>query len=322
MNMAKKFVELGKTGIKITPIGQGVMQFSEGKGMIGNMFAGISSEESNNIIKEALDGGINWFDTAEFYGKGRSEKTLSEALKNAGKNNGDVVIATKWWPIFRTAGSINKTFSERKNNLAPFNIDLHQVHQPYSFSSVKEEMKAMASLVDEGKIKSIGVSNFSAKAMQTAYNSLISKGLVLASNQVHFSLVNRKIESNGILETAQKLGITIISWSPLEQGLVSGKFHKDPNLLNSRPRLRRMYLNRVIDKSRQLIECLEDIATDHKVTVSQVALNWMINYFGDTVVVIPGATKAKHVRENAGTMSFKLSDHEMQIIDKNSSQFK
>lgn len=320
--MVNKFVELGKTGIKITPVGQGVMQFSEGRGIIGNLFSGISREESNNIVKEALDGGINWFDTAEIYGRGRSEKGLSEALLKAGRKNGDVIIASKWWPVFRTAESINKTFPEREANLSPFNIDLHQVHQPFSFSTVKAEMKAMARLVEDNKIKSIGVSNYSAKAMENAFYALADRKLVLASNQVHFSLVNRKIETNGIMEGAKRLGITIISWSPLEQGLLTGKFHKDPDLLKNRPRLRRILLNRIIDKSRVLIECLEDIAGNHNVTISQVALNWMINYFGNTVVVIPGATKAKHARESAGAMNFTLSDEEMQRIDKLSSQFK
>jgi len=314
--MAKKLVELGKSGIKISPVGQGVMQFSEGKGIIGKLFSGISQEESQKIIDEALKAGINWFDTAEMYGKGRSERALSRALVESGKKNGEIVIATKWWPIFRTANSINTTFSDRENNLSPFSIDLHQVHQPYSFSSVRAEMNAMAKLVEEKKIKAVGVSNFTADAMEKAFYVLANKGINLASNQVHFSLLNRKIESNGIMETAKRLGVTIISWSPLEQGLLTGKFHKDPKLLESRPGIRRSYLKRFINKSNDLLKCLEDMSQKHDKTISQVALNWMINYFGDSVVVIPGATKAKHARESGGAMNFTLTQEEMEEIDK------
>ncbi len=183
-------------------------------------------------------------------------------------------------------------------------------------------MNAMAKLVDDGKIKSIGVSNFSAVNMEKAFNSLINKGTILASNQVHFSLVNRKIESNGIMDTAKRLGVTIISWSPLEQGLLTGKFHKNPELLRSRPFLRRFYLGKILNKSQELINCLEEISNIHNKSISQVALNWMISYFGDTVVVIPGSTKAQHARESAGSMSFTLSVEEMSRIDEASAKFK
>ena len=111
-------------------------------------------------------------------------------------------------PFFRTAKSIVKTIDKRLENLKDFRIDLYQIHNPLSFSSTRAEMKAMAQLVKDQKIRYIGVSNFSAKGMKAAQNELSKHGLNLISNQVLYSLLNRKIETNGILNTARELGIS------------------------------------------------------------------------------------------------------------------
>lgn len=305
---------LGQTDVRITPIGLGVMQFS-GRGIFRFMFPRLPAETMNSIVQAALDGGINWFDTAEVYGKGYSEQALAVALKTAGQADDDVIVATKWFPFFRTARNIPRTISSRQRNLDGFTIDLYQIHQPYSFSSPEAEMNAMAELVKAGKIRSVGVSNFSAGQMRRAHAALAKHGLPLASNQVHYSLINRGIESNGILDAAKELGITIIAWSPLESGLLTGKFHKDPNTLRKRPVARRLLLRRRLEKSRSLIVDLEEIAATHGLTPAQVALNWLVNFHGDTVVAIPGASKVYHAQQNAGAMNFSLSEEEMVRID-------
>jgi len=279
------------------------------------MFPKLPAETMNSIVSAALDGGINWFDTAEVYGKGYSERALANALKMAGQADGDVIVATKWFPFFRTARNIPRTISNRQRNLDGFTIDLYQIHLPYSFSSPEAEMNAMAELVKTGKIRSVGVSNFSAGQMRRAHAALAKHGLPLASNQVHYSLINRGIESNGILDAAKELGITIIAWSPLESGLLTGKFHKDPNTLRKRPVARRLRLRRRLEKSRSLIVDLEEIAAAHGLTPAQVALNWLVNFHGDTVVAIPGASKVYHAQQNAGAMNFSLSEEEMARID-------
>ncbi len=142
---------LGRTDLEVSPIGLGVMQFSGGKGMTGMMFPDIPQKEKNAIIKAALDGGINWFDTAEMYGRGNSEQGLANALKAAEKGDDEVIVATKWFPIFRTAGNIGKTISDRIRYLNGYTIDLYMVHQPWGFSSPEAEMNAMADLVEQGK---------------------------------------------------------------------------------------------------------------------------------------------------------------------------
>ena len=193
---------LGKTNIQVTPIGLGMMEFAGGgKGILGPAFPVINQDEKNAIVKAALDGGINWFDTAELYGGGISEATLSAALKAAGKTDADVVVATKWWPLLRTARNIPLTIQDRIRFLDGFTISNYMVHQPYGFSSPEAEMEAMAGLVEAGKIRSVGVSNFNPQQMRRAHAALQKHGLPLAVNQVRYSLLDRTIESNGILET-------------------------------------------------------------------------------------------------------------------------
>jgi len=306
---------LGRTDIELTPIGLGVMQFAGGKGLFGMMMPDLSGEQMNAIVKAALDGGINWFDTAEMYGRGRSEQALAKGLKAAGIQNGDIRIATKWLPLLRTAGNIPRTIDKRLHHLDGYPIALYQVHLPWSFSSPEAEMAAMADLVKAGKVSSVGVSNFNAGQMRRAQAALEKRGLTLASNQVHYSLLQRDIERNGVLATAKELGVTIIAYTPLETGLLSGIYHKDPATLKQKPFARRMSLRRQIESSRPLVEALEEIAARYEATAAQVALNWLIHFHGETVVTIPGASKVTHAEQAAGAMSFKLSAEELARLD-------
>jgi aryl-alcohol dehydrogenase-like predicted oxidoreductase len=127
----------------------------------------------------------------------------------------------------------------------------------------------------------------------------VRRGLPLASNQVKYSLLDRRIEGNGVLEAARELGVTIIAYSPLEMGLLSGKFHRNRDLLRSRPFGRRFSLRRKVERSRPLLTALEGIAASHGVTTAQVALNWLVSFHGDSVVAIPGATRPAHAEESA-----------------------
>ena len=130
---ARATIRLGGTPVKITPIGLGAWQFSHGRGGAVGSWAALTEQLTDDIVAAALEGGINWFDTAELYGFGRSEADLARALQKAGKKDGDIVMATKWNPLFRTARSIRSTIDKRLSFLAPFSIDLHQIHFPASF---------------------------------------------------------------------------------------------------------------------------------------------------------------------------------------------
>jgi len=310
---------LGKTDIEITPIGQGCWQFSKSPPI--TMWRIPPQDEINRIVKRALDGGINWFDTAEIYGRGASERALCHALGEAGKKAGDVVVATKWLPMHpyfmvpRTAGSIPRTFDKRQSCLAPFPIDLFQIHMPYSSSPIERQMDEMAALVKAGKIRAVGISNFSVDQMRRAHAALAKHGIPLASNQVRLNLAERQSETSGIVGAAKELGMTIIAWSPLAQGLLTGKFHKDPGLLKGVPMMRRRRVRRQLESTGPLISALDDIAQAHGSSAAVVALSWLVSFYGETVVAIPGATKMSHVDQNVGALALKLTPAEMKRLD-------
>jgi aryl-alcohol dehydrogenase-like predicted oxidoreductase len=326
-NMEDRIVlrQLGQSDLMVSSIGLGCWQFSRGKGLAGSYWPVLQEEEIRNIIAASLEEGINWFDTAEGYGRGESERMLKQSLDTLGKSIDDVIIATKWNPFLRTAKSIIRTIDERLKNLKDYRIDLYQIHNPLSFSSTKAEMRAMARLVQSKKVRYIGVSNFSAKKMEKAYNELRNYGINLVSNQVRYSLLARRIETNGILDTARKLGISIMAYSPLAQGLVSGKFHDDPTLIKKRGGYRRYigaFKPKGLEKSRPVIDALRKIAERHQVTTSQVALSWVLNSHGDIMVAIPGATKPYQAKDNAASMKLKLTKDEMDLLDRVSAPFK
>jgi aryl-alcohol dehydrogenase-like predicted oxidoreductase len=315
---------LGKSDLMITPIGLGCWQFSKQQNMAGKFWPKLEVDLINQIVKTSLEGGISWFDTAEVYGNGASERALVKALTGNGKLPGEIMIATKWWPMFRTASNILKTIDQRIEALSPFPIDLYQVHQPWGFSTVKAEMDAMATLVKTNKIHFVGVSNFSAAQMRSAWEVLQKHGIPLVSNQVRYNLLDRRIESNGILQTAKELGISIIAYSPLAQGLVTGKFHENPELLKNigMRKYSSQFKPAALERSRPLIKTIQELALKYDVSTSQVALNWLINFQGETVFAIPGATKESHAKQNTGTMSFSLSVEDLSTLDQKSAIFR
>jgi len=320
----KNLRPLGRTDIMVTPIGLGCWQFSKQNNMAGKFWPNLEDSLIERIVSLCLEGGINWFDTAEVYGGGVSEKALSKALKAAGKKPGEVVVATKWWPLFRFSSNIPRTINIRISALDPYPIDLYQVHQPWGFSGENSEMAKMTELFNMKLIRAVGVSNFSAKKMENSWKALQRSGIPLASNQMRYSLLDRRIESNGVMDLAKRLGVTIIAYSPLAQGLVTGKFHDNPELLKNIGfrRYSSPFKPEGIEKSRPVINLVKELAIKYNVTPSQVALNWLIQFNGETVVAIPGATKDIHVKENCGAMSFRLSDEDMVRLDKVSSVFK
>jgi aryl-alcohol dehydrogenase-like predicted oxidoreductase len=309
---------LGKTDIEVTPIGLGTWQFSGGHGLIAGYWGEVPQETVNAIVKASLDGGINWFDTAEAYGWGKSEQALARALRAAGKEPGGVRVATKWWPAFRRASHLRRTIDRRLGALDGFPIDLYQVHQPLSWSSVERQMDAMADLVLRHKVRAVGVSNFKADAMRRAHAALAARGIPLAANQVQYNLLDRRIEKDGVLAAAKELGITIIAYSPLAQGVLTGRFHEDParvKTLRAPRRWRAVFRKKGLEASRPLVDELRRLGEAHGASPAQVALSWLITFSGDTVVAIPGATKQIHVADIVGAMRLELTATERARLD-------
>ena len=203
---------LGKSDLMLSPVGMGCQQFCKGVGVIGRKKKNLNDKQIYDIVQASLRVGINWFDTAEAYGWGTSERSLRKAL---GDEN--PVIMTKWFSRFRTSRSIIDTIDYRLEALGVDCIDLHQIHHP-TFVSIKKEMRAMAKLVEMGKVRYIGVSNFNAAQMVTAYEELAELGLPLVSNQICYNFNKRNAEEDNTLEIAKELEIGIVAYSPLDQG--------------------------------------------------------------------------------------------------------
>jgi aryl-alcohol dehydrogenase-like predicted oxidoreductase len=186
-------------------------------------------------------------------------------------------------------------------------------------------MKSMAELVKSKLIRYVGVSNFSAKRMRKAHEELRDHGLELVSNQVKFNLLSRKIESNGVLDTARELGISIIAYSPLSQGVLSGKFHDRPELLKRLLGFRKYmpeFRKENLKRSRSVIRALGELAGMYQVTPSQIALNWVVHANGESVVAIPGSTTPQQAEENTAVMPFVLKADEIDYLNSVSSAHK
>ena len=325
MDDPRSLRRLGATDLWVSPVGLGCWQFSKGRGLAGKYWPTLDDGEIQGIIGAALRGGMNWFDTAEGYGSGESEKALAAGLGGLGKAPGEVVVATKWRPLLRWAGNILSTIGRRIECLRPFPIDLYQIHNPLSFSSVESQMRAMAELVEKGRIRAVGVSNFSWKAMERARREMERLGLPLASNQVRYSLLDRRIESNGVLRAAREHGVSIIAYSPLAQGILSGKFHDDPSLVRRRPGFRKYmpaFSRRGLERSRPVVEALRRIAPRYGATPARAALNWLISKHAPTVVAIPGVSRAGQAADAAAAMDFRMAAEDLAELDRVSAAFR
>ncbi|MGK7890464.1 MAG: aldo/keto reductase [Leptolyngbyaceae cyanobacterium] len=308
---AQQTVQLGPNGPVVPALGIGTWAW--GDSLFWSYGKDYSDEQLQQAFNAAIDAGITLFDTAEVYGLGQSERLLGQFLKQTSQS---VAIATKYFPLpWRfTADAVRRTLDDSLYRLQVASIALYQVHWPFDFFMSQDTlMKALADEVERGRIQSVGVSNYSAEQMKTAHELLANRGVPLAVNQMQYSLLERKIEHNGVMTAAKDLGITILAYSPLAQGLLTGKYSlsaevKPQGARSIDPRFSRKGL----EKLAPLLDTLGAIAQTYDRTPAQVALNWLIAQ--GNVIPIPGAKNADQARQNAGALGWTLEQKDVEAL--------
>lgn len=274
---------------------------------------GYHDDDVREAFQASVEAGIRFVDTAEVYGNGRSERLLGQFLKETDQ---PVLVATKFFPFpWRvTKKSLIRALEFSLERIGVEAIDLYQIHQPISLISTDTWMEAMAEAVVRGLTRTVGVSNFNQSQMLRAYSALARKEIPLASNQVTYSLLNRNIEFDGLLARCKELGVRVIAYSPIEKGLLSGKY----SVKNAPPGIRGQRYGNLLPKIGPLLKLMTQIGQEHggKSKV-QVALNWCIC---KGTMPIPGAKNAKQAQENAGALGWKLTEEEIVLLDEASAQ--
>ncbi len=293
-------VRLGRSDLQVSPLGLGTNSWGPGRRLDPGQQA---------TVDAALEGTVNFFDTAEFYNFGGSERTLGGCLQ---KSRAEAVVATKFFPFpWRLGrGSLLSALRASLERLGFQQTDLYMLHFPFPPVPLATWVRALAEAQQAGLTRAVGISNCSAAQTRKAHALLAASGLPLASNQVEYSLLRRAPEKNGLLEICGELGVTLVAYRPLGYGLLSGKYHTGtlPAWLHGR-RIRREYLERITP----LIDLLKEIAAGRGKTPSQVALNWVIC---KGALPIPGAKRPDQAVENAGALGWRLDAGEVAALDK------
>ncbi|HUK27652.1 MAG TPA: aldo/keto reductase [Candidatus Acidoferrales bacterium] len=298
-----EFKELGKSGIKISAIGIGTWQWGSREWGWGRRYG---KSEVLEAFRTALDSGINFVDTAEIYGRGKSEEILGEAIRD---HREDVVIASKIWPFNLSRRHIMRAADRSRHRLGVDVIDLYQIHWPNPLFPIQNTMKSMRRLVEAGKVRCVGVSNFNLERMKTSQEALAP--LELASNQVKYSMLDRGIKSE-LLPYAESAKVTVIAYSPLAFGLLSGRYTPDSKPSSIIQATNYRFSKRNLIRLNSLLQVLSEVANVHGKTLSQVALNYLIS--SSTVVAIPGGKRPEHVADSAGAADWRMSENESQKI--------
>lgn len=285
---------------------RGLARFHPAKMAYGGAHGAVAEQEA---MEASLEADVNLFDTAAMYAGGASERRLGELAEGS-----ELLIATKFPGSFGfRVDDLPAELEASLTRLRRRSIDLYQHHFPAKRLSISALMGHLADAVEAGKVTAVGVSNYSSDQMREAHAALGRRGIPLASNQVEYSLLHRQPETNGVLEACRELGVTLIAYTPLAGGLLTGKYSPD-----SRPRgfFRRIlprYGRRELQAIVPVIELLAEIAQRHGKVPSQVALRWLME--NPVVLPIPGAKNGEQARHNAGALTFSLTPQEVAELD-------
>jgi aryl-alcohol dehydrogenase-like predicted oxidoreductase len=265
-------------------------------------------EEERAALEVSLDAGVDLFDTAAMYSAGASERRVGELA--AGR---DVLVASKFPGGFRfQAEGFPDELEGSLGRLGRSTVDLYQHHFPGRVS-IPKLMDAMADAVEAGKVRALGVSNYSAEQMRQAHAVLSERGIPLASNQVEYSLLHRRPETNGVLDACKELGVTLIAYTPLAGGLLTGKYSTENRPAGFYRRVLPRYRRRALEAITPVVRLLTEIGDRYSKTPSQVALRWLIE--NPIVLPIPGAKNGRQAAGNAEALTFSLTADEVAALD-------
>jgi aryl-alcohol dehydrogenase-like predicted oxidoreductase len=306
---------LGRTGLEVSRMGVGAMTWGDAKGLARlhpakTAYGGAHGiEEERRALDVSLQAGISLFDTAAMYSGGASELRLGELASDK-----DVFIATKFPPgFFSRVDSMSQALEGSLARLKRSCIDLYQHHFPTRRpDDIPVLMNLMADAVEAGKVKAVGVSNYSADQMRQAHVALAKRGVPLASNQVEYSLLHRRPEVDGVLDACRELGITLIAYSPLASGALTGKYSATQKATGLR-RINPSFNKKAMDAVQPVVALLRQMGERYSSSPSQVALRWLIE--NPIVLPIPGAKNGRQAADNAGALSFSLTPEECEQLN-------
>jgi aryl-alcohol dehydrogenase-like predicted oxidoreductase len=302
------------TAKRWSAIGLGTWQFGSAEWGYGGDYTAGPGSEAYRIVRRALELGITVFDSAEAYGFGRSERVLGDALDHADADPATTVVATKIFPVLPVGPVVQQRGVASSGRLRR-PLDLYQVHQPNPVVGDRRTMPGMRTLQSAGVVDEVGVSNYSLDRWQDAETALGSR---VISNQVQYSLVAREPERE-LLPYAAEAGRAIIAWSPLAQGLLSGRYDPDHRPANRIRQVNPLFLPESLRRAQPLLTTLRAIADAHDATPSQIALAWTIHR--PEVVAIPGASSVEQLESNCAAAEIVLAPDEWTALNAASERF-
>ena len=314
-----KYNLLGNTGLKVSELCLGTMTFG-GRGM-WTAIGTLPQEQVNELVKQSVDSGINFIDTANVYSEGLSEQMTGQAVRDLGLNRNDLVIATK--VRGKMGEGPNNTGLSRKHilqqadeSLVRLNtdyIDLYQIHGFDALTPMQETLEALDILVKSGKVRYIGCSNLAAwqimKALGISAQEHLSK---FVSLQAYYTIAGRDLERE-IVPMLLDQNIGLMVWSPLAGGLLSGKYNRNTETKEGR-RVNFDFPPVNKDKAYDIIDVMQTIADEKQVTVAQVALAWLLHQPAVTSVII-GANKPRQLADNLDSVNVQLTVEELEKLD-------
>jgi aryl-alcohol dehydrogenase-like predicted oxidoreductase len=297
-----RYVEVG--GVRVSVIGVGAWQFGSREWGYGE---GYAQGEAGRIVQRALDLGVNFLDTAEVYGFGRSERIVGQAI--AGRRD-EAFVATKLAPVFPVPAFVEWRGRESARRLNVDIIDLYQIHQPNPVVPLRAQMEGMRRLVRSKVVRHVGVSNFSLSRWQASEAFF---GDPVLSNQVRFSLVDRR-PLNDLVPWAAGHERLVIAYSPLGQGLLSARYDASNAPQKGVRAMNPLFLPENLDRAQGLLDTLREVAKNHDATPAQVALAWVIRR--PNVIAIPGASSVEQLERNVAAADLDLSeDEDSRLLD-------